>query len=176
MTPVDPSRSKSRLGRCAVAVIAFGAGWLVRPASPEEAPPAPLVTGLGGVFFKSADPAGLGSWYRDHLGIEIREWGGFAFQWRERRHPDDIGYTVWGPFPDTTRYFSPSELPYMINFRVTDLESLLERLRDAGVEIVGELERHPNGSFAWILDPEGRKVELWEPVPSDEDPYLKPAG
>ncbi|MGD8495170.1 MAG: hypothetical protein PVF05_03205 [Gemmatimonadales bacterium] len=161
------------LRRGAGALIAFSAGWLVRPASSGEVPPDPRVTGLGGVFFKSADPGGLRSWYRDHLGIEFGDWGGFAFLWREQDRLDEIGYTIWGPFPDTTRYFSPSELPYMVNFRVADLESLLQVLRDEDVEIVGELERHPNGSFAWILDPEGRKIELWEPVPSDEDPYLR---
>jgi len=130
------------------------------------------VTGIGGVFFKSADPAALLNWYRTHLGIDAEEWGGFAFQWREKAQPNETGYTIWTPFPDATDYFSPSEQSFMINFRVADLAGLITALRGAGVEIVGEVEQHPNGAFAWILDPEGRKVELWEPVASSEDPYL----
>jgi len=167
------ARPGRRFGGFLGALIAFGLGWLARPAVSGSMPQTSRVTGLGGMFFKSADPGSLRSWYADHLGVEFGEWGGFAFEWRERERPDEIGYTIWGPFSEDTRYFSPSELPYMFNFRVGDLERLLELLREEGVEIVGELEQHPNGSFAWILDPEGRKIELWEPLPSDEDPYLR---
>jgi predicted enzyme related to lactoylglutathione lyase len=130
------------------------------------------VTGLGGIFFKSSDPKALLAWYRDHLGIASDEWGGFAFQWREKEQPEETGYTVWGSFQQDTEYFAPSEQPYMVNYRVADLESLVAALGQEGVELVGEIESHPNGKFAWILDPEGRKIELWEPVPSSEDPYL----
>ncbi len=131
------------------------------------------VTGLGGVFFKSGDPKPLLEWYRTHLGIDAADWGGFAFQWREREQPEEIGYTVWGAFPETTDYFAPSDLPYMLNFRVQGIDRLIAVLKEEGVEIVGEVEEHPNGKFAWIRDPEGRKVELWEPVASSEDPYLQ---
>jgi catechol 2,3-dioxygenase-like lactoylglutathione lyase family enzyme len=131
------------------------------------------VTGIGGIFFKSDDPAMTLEWYRTHLGVEYNDWGGFPFQWRERDRPDEIGYTVWGAFPDTTAYFAPSESLFMINFRVADIEALVAALLEGGVEVVGEIEQHPNGKFAWILDPEGRKIELWEPVPSNEDPYLQ---
>jgi predicted enzyme related to lactoylglutathione lyase len=131
------------------------------------------VTGLGGVFFKSADPARIIDWYRAHLGIAAEKWGGFAFQWGEKGRPDETGYTVWSSFPDSTDYFSPSDHPYMINFRVADLEALLTALKAEGVEVVGEMQEHPNGKFAWVLDPEGRKIELWEPVPSAKDPYLE---
>jgi len=131
------------------------------------------VTGIGGVFFKSNDPAQILEWYRTHLGIASEDWGGFAFQWSEIEDPNETGYTIWGAFPDTTNYFSPSEQPFMVNFRVADLASLIGALKEEGVEVVGEIEQHPNGKFAWILDPEGRKIELWEPVSSDDDPYLR---
>lgn len=131
------------------------------------------VTGIGGVFFRSEDPDRTREWYRSHLGIEAADWGGFAFQWRERDRPSETGYTVWGPFPDSTTYFSPSRESFMINFRVADLTSLIAALEAEGVEIVGGIEQYPNGKFAWILDSDGRKIELWEPVASAEDPYLR---
>ena len=130
------------------------------------------VTGLGGVFLKSDDPAALDAWYSEQLGVGTSG-GPFVFEWLERDRPSEVGYTVWSIFPSTTKYFEPTVSPYMINFRVAGLERLLESLRANGVEIAGELEEHPNGKFAWIVDPEGRKIELWEPVPSAEDPYLE---
>ncbi|MGH7703175.1 MAG: VOC family protein, partial [Gemmatimonadales bacterium] len=126
-----------------------------------------------GVFFKSSDPARTLEWYRTHLGIASADWGGFAFQWSEKDRPSETGYTVWGVFPDSTRYFSPSQQPFMVNFRVADLVALIAALKAEGVEVVGEIQQAPNGKFAWILDAEGRKIELWEPVPSADDPYLK---
>ena len=131
------------------------------------------VTGLGGVFFKSQNPAGVLDWYRTHLGIDSTERWGFAFQWRERDRPEEVGYTVWGAFSEETEYFAPSQLPFMLNFRVADLEALMEELRAAGCRVVGEIEEHENGKFAWVLDPEDRKIELWEPVPSAVDPTLQ---
>ena len=130
------------------------------------------VTGLGGVFFRSGDAKGTLAWYRRHLGIDTADWGGYAFRWLEREQPDETGYTVWSAFPEDTKYFAPSEHAFMVNFRVADLEGLIAALRSEGVEMVGEIAHEENGKFAWILDPEGRKVELWEPVPSREDPYL----
>jgi catechol 2,3-dioxygenase-like lactoylglutathione lyase family enzyme len=130
------------------------------------------VTGLGGMFFRSRDPKETLAWYRRHLGIESADWGGVAFRWREPDRPDETGYTVWSAFPHDTGYFAPSEHAYMMNFRVDDLVGLVAALRAEGVEVVGEISEEPNGKFAWILDPEGRKIELWEPVPSREDPYL----
>jgi catechol 2,3-dioxygenase-like lactoylglutathione lyase family enzyme len=129
------------------------------------------VTGLGGVFFKTPDPDGLKDWYRRHLGIESDPWG-FSFFWRKPDAPEEKGYTVWSPFPDSTKYFAPSAEPYMINYRVDDLEALLAALAAEGVEIVGGPDTEENGKFAWILDPEGRKIELWEPVASARDPYV----
>jgi catechol 2,3-dioxygenase-like lactoylglutathione lyase family enzyme len=136
--------------------------------------PAPdRVTGIGGLFFRSADPETTLDWYRRHLGIDAADWGGFAFQWQEKDRPGEIGYTVWAAFPSSTEYFAPSKESFMVNFRVVDLTTLIAALEDEGVEIVGEIEEHPNGKFAWVLDPEGRKIELWEPVSASEDPYLE---
>ena len=131
------------------------------------------VTGLGGVFFKSRDPEGTLKWYRTHLGINYDEnWGGFAFQWRHREESQEIGYTVWSAFPDDSKYFDPSQQPFMVNFRVDNLVQLISALKAEGVEVCGEVEEHENGKFARILDSDGRKVELWEPLPTAEDPYL----
>ena len=130
------------------------------------------VTGIGGMFFTCRDPKATLDWYRTHLGIDAAEWGGFAFQWTEKGNPDQTGYTVWSAFPHDTEHFAPSQHPYMVNYRVDDLDALIAALKEEGVQVVGEVQEHPNGKFAWVLDPEGRKVELWEPVPSQEDPYL----
>jgi len=129
------------------------------------------VTGLGGVFFKTQDKKATMQWYREHLGIESDQYG-FSFLWRELQKPEARGYTVWSPFEDSSRYFEPSTKPFMINFRVHDLEALLTELRAQGVTVVGDIQDEENGRFGWILDPEGNKIELWQPVDSDQDPYL----
>ena len=129
------------------------------------------VTGIGGVFFKNQDAGPAIEWYRKHLGIDAAEWGGFAFQWTEKERPDQTGYTVWAAFSKDGDHI-PAGQAFMINYRVADLDGLVADLKAAGVEVLGDVESHPNGKFAWILDGEGRKVELWEPVPSAEDPYL----
>lgn len=132
------------------------------------------VTGVGGVFFKSGDPRKLMQWYRKHLGIEADAYGGWSFQWREKRRPQRIGVTVWSPFEKATDYFDPSEQPYMFNFRVADLKSLLAQLRREGVHVIDKVEEFPYGKFGWIIDPEGRKIELWEP-PDADDPFASGA-
>lgn len=129
------------------------------------------VTGLGGVFFKCDDKTKVLDWYRDKLGIDAHDYG-FAFMWRELGDPEERGYTVWSPHSSDTKYFDPSGQPFMINFRVEGIEELVAQLREAGAELVGEIEQHENGKFAWVVDPVGTKLELWEPVPSTEDPYL----
>jgi D-3-phosphoglycerate dehydrogenase len=129
------------------------------------------VTGLGGIFFKSSDTDALRTWYGEALGLEVADYGK-AFTWRDDAEPDERGYTVFAPFKADTKYFEPSESSFMINFRVDDLDGLLERLRAAGATIVGGPDQEPNGRFAWVMDPEGNKIELWEPVPSKDDPYL----
>lgn len=120
------------------------------------------VTGLGGVFFKSKDPEKTKAWYDKHLGISSGEHGG-GFHWREAGDPDKKGFTAWGVFDHENGYFNPSEEPYMFNYRVENLEALLEELQKEGVQIVGEMEEYSYGKFGWIMDPEGRKIELWEP-------------
>jgi len=129
------------------------------------------VTGLGGVFFKAEDRDRLMDWYRNHLGIDSDAWG-FMFRWKENDAPERAGYTVWSPFASDTEYFDPSTKPYMVNFRVDNLTALLDALEKEGVQIVGSIEEEENGKFAWILDPEGNKLELWEPVDPGTDPYL----
>lgn len=121
------------------------------------------VTGLGGVFFKARDPAGLGAWYERHLGLPLQEWGGARFQWREWAEPSRESYTVWSPFPQDTTYFAPSSAPFMINYRVDDLDAVLQRLRDAGVSVDDRIEASEFGRFGWATDPEGNRFELWEP-------------
>ena len=121
------------------------------------------VTGLGGVFFKCEDPVKIKTWYREHLGIESDQHGGM-FEWRDSNAPDKKCYTAWSPFSMKSNYFAPSEKPFMFNYRVDNLRALLDVLRSEGVETVGEIEEYNYGKFGWILDPEGNKIELWEPV------------
>ena len=121
------------------------------------------VTGIGGVFFKSSgDKAALAAWYQKHLGIPLTEWGGAVLRWPEDT-AEDGGLTVWSVASSDTKWFSPSESSFMINYRVDDLDGMLGQLRTDGVTIVQGPESHENGKFAWILDPDGNKVELWEP-------------
>jgi predicted enzyme related to lactoylglutathione lyase len=121
------------------------------------------VTGLGGIFFRCKDPEKITKWYKKHLGIDSKN-GVSIFGWRDEKNPDKKCYTVWSPFPDKTKYFSPSKKPFMLNYRVENLEKLLKTLRKEGIEIVGEIEEYEYGKFGWILDPEGNKIELWEPI------------
>ena len=126
------------------------------------------VTGVGGIFFKSTgDHAALAAWYQKHLGMSLEAWGGAILRWPDDK-ADDRGLTVWHVAESDTQWFSPSRSSFMVNYRVDDLDELLARLRDGGVEIVGGPESHENGKFAWIMDPDGNKVELWEPKTWDE--------
>lgn len=120
------------------------------------------VTGIGGVFFKCKDPGAMYQWYEKHLGIQ-REHGGVTFNWRDSDEPDKEGMTVWSLFPEASTYFNPSKSPFMINYRVENLEALLETLRAEGVEVDPKVEAHEYGKFGWITDPEGNRIELWEP-------------
>ncbi len=115
------------------------------------------VLGIGGVFFKARDPASLGAWYRDHLGIDIEPWGGAVF------HASAPHSAVWSPFPADTTYFAPSEAPFMINFRVADVRAMVEQLRVRGCSVDERIEETPQGIFGWVMDPEGNRVELWQP-------------
>jgi len=124
---------------------------------------APRVTGLGGVFFKAKDPEKLGAWYREHLGLPIADWGGVVFEWRQGRDPKRKGTTVWSLFPATTTYFDPSRAPFMINYRVDSLRKVLAALRREGCRVEARIEESENGRFGWVIDPEGNRIELWEP-------------
>jgi hypothetical protein len=143
-------------------------GGLIAQAPRPEAPPRPVerVTGIGGIFIKAKDPKGLGAWYHDHLGVP-RANGQVPplFQWRDHDDPSRAGTTVWGLFRADTKYFAPSTAPFMINYRVNNLEGLLARLRAAGVTIEGKVVEDFNGKFGWVMDPEGNKIELWEAKP-----------
>jgi predicted enzyme related to lactoylglutathione lyase len=134
-----------------------------KPAASQRA----HATGIGGIFFKSEDPAKLQQWYEKHLGIKLRAEAGPGeppmFEWREKDKPDVIGITVWGAFPKTTKYFEPTRAPFMINYRVDNLERLLKQLREAGVKVDDKISDEFNGRFSWAIDPEGNRFELWEP-------------
>lgn len=117
------------------------------------------VTGIGGVFFKSSNPEALAEWYQKHLGIEMQFGTGTAFEWGGPIK----GSTVWSIFKQETKYLDPSTSPFMINYRVENLEALIEILREEGVEIVGDIKIEEYGKFGWILDPDDNKIELWEP-------------
>lgn len=123
----------------------------------------PRVTGLGGVFFKARDSEALSAWYRDRLGLPVEAWGGCSFPWRDAQDPSKTGSTVWSVFDGKTPYFKPSRKPFMINFRVDDLERVLAELRAEGVRVLDGIEVSEFGKFGWVIDPEGNKVELWEP-------------
>jgi predicted enzyme related to lactoylglutathione lyase len=119
------------------------------------------VTGLGGFFFKCENPNKIKEWYKNHLGIPTNQYG-WTFEWKDDEGNE--GATQWSPFEANTKYFSPSEKQFMLNYRVHDLEALLKVLKEEGVTIVGEMESYDYGKFGWILDPEGNKIELWEPT------------
>jgi predicted enzyme related to lactoylglutathione lyase len=122
------------------------------------------VTGIGGIFFKSEDPKKIKEWYGKHLGFDVTDYGS-TFRWIDLNDPDSKvpARTEWSPFEKQTTYFGPSEKPFMINYRVENLVELLAALRNEGVTVVGDLEEYPYGKFGWIMDPEGNKIELWEP-------------
>jgi predicted enzyme related to lactoylglutathione lyase len=121
------------------------------------------VTGIGGVFFKCKDAALVKEWYKKHLGFDTDEYG-VTFRWLAESTPNSNGTTQWAPFNDTTKYFEPSTKEFMINYRVDNLEELVSQLRADGVTILDEMESYSYGKFIHILDLEGNKVELWEPV------------
>ena len=126
------------------------------------------ITGIGGVFLKSkGDGASLASWYQQHLGMPVEDWGGAVLRWPDDK-AEDRGLTVWHLAGTDSKWFSPSESSFMINYRVDNLVEMVAQLRTAGVEVVSGPESHENGKFAWIMDPEGNKVELWEPMIWDD--------
>jgi predicted enzyme related to lactoylglutathione lyase len=122
------------------------------------------VTGIGGVFFKSkGDRAALAEWYQKHLGVQVESYGGAIFKWPEDKANDD-GVTAWHIADSASKWFHPSDATFMINYRVDNLDEMLDGLRAGGVQIVGDPQADENGKFAWILDLDGNKVELWQPA------------
>jgi catechol 2,3-dioxygenase-like lactoylglutathione lyase family enzyme len=122
------------------------------------------VVGVGGIFFKSPGKQRLEDWYRENLGIDSKPYEGALLPWRSHDNPEEEHKTVWSVFPESTAYFGPGKSPFMINYIVDDLDVLLEKLQASGVPIDPNRETHSYGKFAWIYDPDGNKVELWQPI------------
>lgn len=130
---------------------------------PNKQPTMKKVTGIGGIFFKCHDPEKIKQWYQTHLGVEIDAYGA-KFEWRQEDDSTKKGYTLWSPFKETTKYFEPSSKDFMINYRVENLEALVEDLKKEGVTVLDKIETYDYGKFIHILDAEGNKIELWEPA------------
>ncbi|MFN3916251.1 MAG: VOC family protein [Flavobacteriales bacterium] len=131
----------------------------------EPAESIPKVTGIGGIFFFSDNPEKTKSWYQKNLGLEVNEWGS-SFEFRNANRPEEINYLQWSPFKTGSDYFSPSNKEFMINYRVQNIEDLVKKLKENGVSVLNEIEQFEYGKFVHILDPDGTKIELWEPVDS----------
>lgn len=125
--------------------------------------PVQRVTGIGGIFFKARDAQALRDWYRIHLGIPVEAWGGTAFRWGDAESGSGTGTTVWSIFSGDSSYFAPSASPFMINYRVADLDQLLATLRAEGCAVDDKVESSEFGKFGWVMDPEGNRIELWQP-------------
>ena len=126
------------------------------------------VTGVGGIFFKTrGDRAALAAWYQKYLGMQPEEWGGVILRWPDDKAPDG-GLTVWHVADRDSKWFAPSDSSFMVNYRVDDLDEMLAQFREGGLEIVGGPDSDESGKFAWIMDPDGNKVELWEPRAREE--------
>ena len=156
---------------CAI-VLSFALGMVLQSArGSSEGKAATRVTGVGGFFFKAQNPGKLAEWYRAHLGIALVAAGQgeqapqfHSFEWREKDHPETIGATAFSIFPATTKYFEPSTASFMLNFRVANLERLLAQLKQEGVKVNDKIiDDGSNGRFGWAMDPEGNRIELWEP-------------
>src|SRR5262245_54119616 len=119
------------------------------------------VTGIGGIFLSAKDPAALRAWYKTHLGIDVQEWGGAAFRWVDDHGEPSGGTTVWSVGDGS--YFAPSKAPFMVNYRVADLHALLGQLRQEGCQVLDKVDDSEYGKFGWVMDPEGNKIELWQP-------------
>jgi predicted enzyme related to lactoylglutathione lyase len=124
------------------------------------------VTGIGGIFFTAKDPKALGTWYKTHLGIDVQEWGGTVmatFDWTDADGKPTTGTTVWSIHASGSNHMAPSTSNFMVNYRVEDLDALLKALRDEGCDVLDETNDSEYGKFEWVMDPEGNKIELWQP-------------
>ena len=146
-------------------VATFGLGFafksLIIKITNDE-PSLKKATGIGGIFFKCKDPKKMREWYKAHLGLNTNQYGA-VFEWRQGADTTKKGFTQWSPFSEKTKYFDPSTKDFMINYRVENLEALVEQLKNEGVTIVDKIEDSEYGKFVHILDIEGNKIQLWEP-------------
>jgi predicted enzyme related to lactoylglutathione lyase len=115
------------------------------------------VVGIGGIFIKARDPEAFRAWYKQHLGIDVQDWGGTTFPWNRPG-----GMTAWSILPDASEYFAPSQAPFMVNYVVEDLHAVLDALRSEGCDVDAKVETSEFGSFGWVMDPEGNRIELWQ--------------
>ena len=123
----------------------------------------PKVTGVGGIFFKTKDPEKTRAWYAKHLGLAVNEYGS-SFEFRNANRPEEINYLQWSPFTEDTDYFNPSGKEFMVNYRVQNIEGLVEQFKKDGITVVDEIVSYDYGKFVHIMDADGNKIELWEPV------------
>jgi predicted enzyme related to lactoylglutathione lyase len=121
------------------------------------------VTGIGGIFFMAQDAPALQAWYRRHLGVDVQDWGGTAFSWTDENGEPAGGTTIWSIAPEQSAQFAPGRSSFMVNYRVADLHALVTALRAEGCNVLDKIDESEYGKFAWVMDPEGNKVELWEP-------------
>jgi predicted enzyme related to lactoylglutathione lyase len=121
------------------------------------------VTGIGGIFFKAKDAPALQAWYKRHLGVDVQEWGGAAFDWVDAAGKPTGGTTAWSVFSEKGDQFAPSKASFMVNYRVEDLHGLVKALKAEGCNVLDKIDESDSGKFAWVIDPEGNKVELWQP-------------
>jgi predicted enzyme related to lactoylglutathione lyase len=159
------TKMKKRILVTLTLVATFGLGFTFKSLITKitnEQPSMKKVTGIGGIFFKCKDPNKMREWYKTHLGLNTNQYG-TVFEWRQATDSTKKGYTQWSPFAETTKYFEPSTKDFMINYRVANLEALVEELKKEGVTIADKIEIVDYGKFVHIIDIEGNKVELWEP-------------
>jgi predicted enzyme related to lactoylglutathione lyase len=121
------------------------------------------VIGLGGIFFKAKDAPALQAWYKRHLGIDVQGWGGAVFAWSDAEGKPTAGSTIWSIAPAESDHFAPGKASFMINYRVEDLHGIVRVLKEEGCEVLERIDESDYGKFAWVIDPEGNKVELWQP-------------
>ncbi len=123
------------------------------------------VTGIGGIFFKAKDPVGLRAWYQKHLGIDVQVWGGAAFRWTDSEENPIGGTTIWNISDANSENYAPGTASFMVNYRVANLQALVAALRKEGCNVLEKTDDSEYGKFGWVIDPEGNKIELWEPPP-----------
>ena len=121
------------------------------------------VTGIGGIFFKANDATALRAWYKNHLGIDVQAWGGAAFDWVDSGGKPEGGTTSWLICPEESTQFAPSKASFMVNYRVDDVHALVSALKAEGCNVLDKMVDSEYGKFAWVVDPEGNKIELWQP-------------